>query len=365
MPGNQRVNVAGIVLAGTPHWGDSTFSRLLRGPMLLVAQEPLIAYPLRWLNDAGVAQTIICANSSTNDVRSSLGNGAQLGMSLTYHEDEMPRGAAGCVRDAGIHSPHDTFVVIECGRIPSVDLSALLDAHRESGAIATVVVETERRQSEVVGERPATPGGIYVFSRRVFDAIPALGFQDIKESLLERLYRAGDLVATYEIDGVAPRVISYETFVSVNAWLLTRMTTAIEVPDGYDRIGEGLRHNASFVDARARIVGPVLIGAGARVNADAVIVGPTIVGARTVVERNAMLARSILWNDCVVGEGAMVDQCLLTNGASAHPGERLVGAIHMRTTQGLRSIHPVPLLDPPRSMTEPFFALPSISTLRQ
>jgi mannose-1-phosphate guanylyltransferase len=347
-----QTNVAGIVLAGTYRWGSSPFGRLLRGPLLPIAEQPLISYPLRWLAEGGVSRTVVCANSSTGAVRSRLRGGAELGMQLTYHEDHIPRGAAGCVYDAAISTGHDTFVVVEGGLIPSVDLPALLAAHRASGDIATVVVEMERRYNAVVGERPATPGGIYVFDRRVLESIPELGFQDIKESLLERLYRAGERVGTFVVSGVAPRVISYESFVAVNAWVLSRMVNGEHTPQGHHPVGEGLRHHSALVDTRATIVGPVLIGPEARVKADAVLVGPTIIGAGNVVGRGAMVARSILWASCRIGDAAHVDRCLLTHGMSVPAEAMIENAIRMANESGHALEVAVPELDPPRSMTE-------------
>src|SRR5512132_2379028 len=92
-------SVRGIVLAGSYHWGSSLFDRLLRGPMVPVALEPLISYPLRWLRDGGIPSVTVCANSATHEVRRFLGSGDALAMDIDYFEDHAPRGAAGCVRD--------------------------------------------------------------------------------------------------------------------------------------------------------------------------------------------------------------------------------------------------------------------------
>lgn len=323
-------NVRGIILAGTYHWGESPFEQLLRGPLLPLAQMPLITYPLYWLADGGVEMVTICANSSTAAVRDRLREGTSLGLHLDYYADHVPRGAAGCVRDAGWNTDADTFVVVEGALIPSLDLQALLATHADSGAAATVVVEVDRRRNSVTGERPRRPGGIYVFDRRVLEEIPAAGFQDIKESLLERLYRAGEPVLAYEMLGVSPRVLSYETYVAVNAWLVGRTIEQAGAANNYVRVEDGVRHVSATVHPRARIVGPVLIGPEARVMSGAVIVGPTTIGARCVVEQDAVVTRSILWDGCTIAAGAAVDGSLLTHGVAVPRGEQHVGAVCMR-----------------------------------
>jgi NDP-sugar pyrophosphorylase family protein len=262
------------------------------------------------------------------------------------------------VRDAGSRAGVGTLVVVEGALIPSLDLGELLDAHARSGATATVVVEVDRRHNPVTGERPRTPGGVYVFDRRVLDAIPARGFQDIKESLLERLYRAGERVLAHEVVGVAPRVLNYETYAAVNAWIVARIAAEPAPPDEYVRAEDGVRHATASVHPRARIVGPVLIGPGADVGAGAVIVGPTVVGARGIVARDALVARSILWDDCVVGAGAIVDESLLTRGAVVAHGERHAGAVCLREApRSVQTWIPLPAAPAPRRAS-PVLALP-------
>ena len=110
--------VRGIVLAGTYHWSGSAFEDLLPRPLVPVAQAPLVSYALRWLRDGGISRATLCANSASRAMRSYLGAGSRLTMSLEYHEDWTPRGAAGCVRDAATRTDADTLVVDRRHRHP-------------------------------------------------------------------------------------------------------------------------------------------------------------------------------------------------------------------------------------------------------
>lgn len=324
-----RENVRGIVLAGSYHGGSSLFDRLLRGPMVPVALEPVICHPLKWLRDGGVPRVTICANSSTAEVRGYLGSGESLSMQLEYYEDHAPRGAAGCVRDAGRRTDTDTFVVVEGAVLPSVSIDSILETHRRSGAIATVAVETDRRRNAMTSERPPTPGGVYVFDRVALESISATGFQDIKESLLERLYRAGKLVVAHSVVGVAPRVVSHETYVSINAWRASVLVAHPELLVNFVPIAEGMRHRTAWIDPRARVVGPVLIGPHAQIFAGAVLVAPTIVGAGSQVHRDATVSRSILWDGCLVSERATVDRALLADNSIVQKGENFKAAMRL------------------------------------
>src|SRR6185295_720200 len=149
--------VCGIVLAGTYRWSASSFEALAARPLVPVALSPLISYALRWLRDGDVPRATICTNHSSRTVEAALGQGGELGLELRYYEDGTPRGAAGCVRDAGLPSASETFVVADGTAIPTVSLRELLASHRASGAAATAVVHRDRSRSGL-----PTPGGVYV-----------------------------------------------------------------------------------------------------------------------------------------------------------------------------------------------------------
>jgi NDP-sugar pyrophosphorylase family protein len=288
--------VCGIVLAGTYRWSASSFEALAARPLVPVALSPLISYALRWLRDGDVPRATICTNHSSRTVEAALGQGGELGLELRYYEDGTPRGAAGCVRDAGLPSASETFVVADGTAIPTVSLRELLASHRASGAAATAVVHRDRSRSGL-----PTPGGVYVFERRALEFVGQHGFQDIKENLIPKLHRAGERVVALESDGWCPRVMNAQTYLSVSHWMLERLVRA-----DAERESDVIAHPSAWVDREARLVGSVQLGPRVRVRAGATIVGPTTIGAESTVECNALVARSVVWNRCQVGEDSLV-----------------------------------------------------------
>jgi NDP-sugar pyrophosphorylase family protein len=304
------------------------FEQQLRGPLLPVVQRPVISFPLAWLRAGGVASATVCANSSTPMVERALGDGGRLGMCLSYYADDHPRGPAGCARDAAVADRADTYVLVEGSVIPLHDLEEILDGHRRSGAPVTTVVEIDRRRAAVGGARRPAPGGIYVFEREVLESVPATGFQDIKQGLLERLYASGERVRVHEVDGVSPRVLDYQSYLSVTGWLAATAVRRADFRD-YLPVGEGIRHPTAEVDPTARVIGPVVIGPHARVGPEAVLVGPVSVGAHSRIGASALVARSSVWERCVVGAGALVDRSLLAHAVEVPAGARLKSAVEV------------------------------------
>ncbi len=313
----QDAALRGIVLAGVHAWGDCVLEQTICRPMLPVADRPLLTHALDWMCSGGIAAATICGNSDTSRIRARLGDGRDWGIALDYSEDVMPRGPAGCVRDAAMETDAQEVVVVDGTIVPRVDLEGLLAAHHRAHAAVTIVVG---RASEC-GDTDLEPVGIYVLDRSVVEQIPPTGYQDIKESLIPMLYRRGIPVAMHVVPGIlAPRVTDAASYLSVNMWTVERMLREGRAPEGAVQIGEALIHPSAQVHSSARFVGPVLVGANCRIGADALVVGPTSFGNGVVVEAGAVVTRSVLWNHATVEAGAIIDQCVLTEHARVERG---------------------------------------------
>jgi mannose-1-phosphate guanylyltransferase len=299
----------GIVLAGAHPWTNSAFDQLAPRTLLPVAHRPLISYALSWLHEGGIQNVSVCANRETQALQPTLQRHLPKGMTLSYHEDPMPRGAAGALRDAAAASQADTFVVADGTAIPNVDLENLLMAHRASGAGVTLVVYSEPGRNGSV----QVPNGIYVFNREALDLVPERGFFDIKENLIPQLYRSGTRVIAYSTENASPRVLDASSYLAVNEWMVEQLVTTGDRPEGYVKSGNCLFHSDALVADDAVFVGPVLVGAGARVMSGAVIVGPTSIGREAVVGRGVLVSRSAIWRRSVVGDHAVVDRCVLAD----------------------------------------------------
>jgi NDP-sugar pyrophosphorylase family protein len=331
MAENTTARAHGIVLAGAYPGGQCALDELAPRPLLPVAQHPLITYALRWMKGGGVRRATICANRDSRAIHERL-NGALVDMQVDSLEDWNPRGAAGCVRDAGVRTEAETFLVADGTSVPEVAVAELLEAHASSGAVVTVVV----------GADPAgrlRPSGVYVFDRRALDFIPAEGFQDIKERLIPCLYRAGEPVSTHMARDVAPRVVNTDTYLALNQWAVERAPRHIDPAGGFHVSGEAVVHQSAAVDPEARILGPVLIGPRVTVEAGATLVGPLSLGEESTVARGAVVSRSVLWSGCVVGERAFVDRCMMADGVAVEPGKSVFAVVKVADARAASPAH--------------------------
>jgi NDP-sugar pyrophosphorylase family protein len=307
-----RTKVRGIVLAGCHSWGESDLERVISRPLLPVGSRPLICHALDWLRAGGIANCSICANSETLLYRRCLRDGDCLGIRLDYVEDVMPRGPAGCARDAALQSDDETFVVVEGAGIPRVDLNTLLAAHEESQAALTVVVDSAYSEGRSRGA-DVEPTGIYVFSAAALEAVADGGYQDIKEGLIPTLHQRGQKIVTVvaPADG-PPRVTDGASYLAANMWATRQLVSEASRLTGHRKVGDAWIHSSANVHPTARFVGPVWVGPRTVIGPNAMIVGPTTIGADCHVCGHAVITRSAVWDSCCVEQGAMIDQCILT-----------------------------------------------------
>jgi mannose-1-phosphate guanylyltransferase len=288
-----------------------------------VANQPLFTYAVQWLQTGGLSEIVLGVNVETRvQVARAVDRLKMTGIRL--HEDGTPRGPAGSVRDAVIHSDAETIVVADGTCVPAADLGALLACHSGASAEMTVLVHPEPGQPPAAGR--FVPGGAYVLSRKAVELIQARGFQDLKEGLLPRLYRSGERTAAYVAGESSPRALDASSYLSLNDWVVQRLAVLPPAED-YVLRGSAHCHSSARISPDVVFVGPVVVGPDAKVLGDATIVGPTSIAAEAVVAAGALVSRSALWDGASVGEGAVADRCILPDGSVVPPREWLLGQL--------------------------------------
>jgi len=306
--------VAAVIFAGTHQWRASRLERSIPRPLIPVANQELILYGLSWLRAGGIRDIRICANSDTTRFQRRLGNGSAFGLNIQYVEDDMPRGPAGCLRDAAATLSHDAIVAVDGTIIPQgIPLLDVLATHDAAAAALTIVAP--RAGSPGAQATCGRPSGVYVFDHAAVVEVPEAGYQDIKESLIPRLHRGGRSITLHEIDAEIPRIAGADSCLAASGWVVERAIRHAHRIPGYNRHGEALIHETAFVSSSAHLIGPLLIGPNVRIEDGVTLIGPMTLGAGCSVGGGAVVSRSVLWTRSIIDADATVDRCLLTYGA--------------------------------------------------
>src|SRR5215210_4663403 len=138
-------------------------------PAIPFLGKPLVGYVAEYIAGFGIKDIVVNLHHQPDSVIRALGDGSGYGVHIDYTR-EVPDilGTAGALDNARGLLEDDTFVVVNGKIITDIDIAAALATHRNSGAIATMVlkpnsnyekftvVETERDLVTGFGEL-ATP----------------------------------------------------------------------------------------------------------------------------------------------------------------------------------------------------------------
>lgn len=306
---------AAIILAGSHIWNPSSLESLCPRALLPIANTPLILHTLYWLRDAGIETAVICANDAGHALQHLLGDGSRLGLDLYFYEDHVPRGPAGCVRDAGFFTAADQLIVVEGSILPGVSLDEVLETHLRANVAATVVVNDNDEPTGAPDKTAMSPAGVYVFERSAVEEIPGNSYQDIKETFIPKLIRSGQQVAVHVAEHALPWVNALDSYLAAQGWVLDRCNGTEPFLCDYVWQDSAFVHREAELASGARVVGPILVGPNSRIESGAIVIGPVVLGHDCRVASNAIVERSVFWDHAVIERGARCDLTLLARNA--------------------------------------------------
>src|SRR6185437_4944712 len=126
-----------VVMAG----GEGTRLRPLTSnqpkPMVPIVGKPCMEHILELLRTHGFEDVVVTVAFLPQAIRSYFGSGEALGLNIEYSVEENPLGTAGSVRLASDRID-DTCLIISGDALCDIDLSRIVEFHREKGAAVTI-----------------------------------------------------------------------------------------------------------------------------------------------------------------------------------------------------------------------------------
>ena len=113
-------------------------------PLISVAGKPLIAYSLAVLREAGIREVMINLHHLGAQIRAALGDGSEYGMSIAYSEEDPILDTGGAIKKAEPFLGGGTFAVLNSDTVMDLRLVDVVEHHRHSGALATMVLRRDR-----------------------------------------------------------------------------------------------------------------------------------------------------------------------------------------------------------------------------
>lgn len=279
-------------------------------PLLPVANEPVMAQGLRVLRDAGITTIGVNACYRADQMQDLFGDGAAHDVALHWLIEQKASGTAGGMKRLQSLLADDLIVVVAGDAMLDVELTPLLDAHRATGAFASlltlsvhdpscygVVVADPDGHIQAFQEKPAAGTeisheantGIYCLDPAIFDLIPAGEFCDFALHVFPRILELGLPFFAFPAQGYWTDVGNPGDYLQANLdFLAGRISVA----------GDGTRQHGSFV--------------AADVVTDHAEFEACIIGQRVVLPPDCRLRRCVIWADTIVPAGLALDDAVLT-----------------------------------------------------
>ncbi|CAB4933792.1 unannotated protein [freshwater metagenome] len=303
-------------------------------PIVPVADRPFLAHMLEWVARHGMTDVVLCCGFRSDAVVEVIGDGSQYGVHVTWVFEPEPRGTAGAVKMAEEHL-QERFMLINGDVLTDMDLSAQIEAHERTGAVATLALVPVEDPSayglvrleddgRVRGflEKPKAEdidtdlisAGAYVLERSIMDMIPAGREVSIEREVWPHLVGEG-LYGHVHRGAYWMDIGTPERYVQGVADVLSGAVRTATL----DRLQDGPVMAGADVDPTAVVAPDALVEAGARVGAGARIGSGTVVGAGASVDAGASLDRAVLLPGARVGARAELSSCVI--GADAAIGD--------------------------------------------
>jgi NDP-sugar pyrophosphorylase family protein len=256
--------------------------------------EPLARRTIRWLVSQQIDDLVLNLHHKPESITAAVGDGGDLGARVRYSWESPVLGSAGGPRHAlpllldGVSEGVGTrtFVLVNGDTLTNVDLHAMIDHHRRSGALVTMAL--------IPNPRPDKYGGVLLDQHHVVTGFTRRG------STEESFHFIGPQVVEAEVFEPLPDGIPSESVLEVYPTLMAHDRGSVR---GF--VGEW-----SFQDigTPADLLQTSLALAAADGRADR-----PRQGRRVRVADFARVTRSVLWDDVTVGEGATLDECVVAD----------------------------------------------------
>ncbi len=317
-----------VILAG----GEGTRLRPLTlsvpKPVVPVVDRPFLRHQLDLLATVGITEIVFSVAYRPERVQAVFGDGSTLGCRIQYAVEDVPLGTGGAVRNA-LPWLDDTTVVFNGDVLTDVDLPGVLQAHRASGARATLVL-TPVPDPAAYGLVETAPGGrvqrflekpdpaqittdtinagIYVLDTATLERIPAGATVSIERVFFPGLLTEGLHVQACVHRGYWIDIGTPEKYLQVHQDILEGRF-AVDL-DGARRAG-GWVSDGADVHEDAALEGPFYVGPGCRVSAGSRLGPSAALTSGVRLESGAEVRRSVLWPGTAVGVDARVEGALL------------------------------------------------------
>ena len=284
-----------------------------------VANKPILFYGIEALVSAGIREIGIVVGDTKAEIRQAVGDGSAWGVTVTYIEQDAPRGLAHAVLISEPYLGDQPFVMYLGDNLLATGIAPLVEEFKREQPAAQILLTrvpdpqrfgvAELANGRVVNlvEKPEAPKsdlalvGVYLFGPEIFSSVKRitpsarneLEITDALQDLIDR-----DLVVKpHIVEGWWKDTGKLEDILEANRLILDTLTRRVD----------------GDVGPECRIEGKVVIEPGAVIRSS-VVRGPSIIGAGAKIEQAYVGPFTSIMNNVEV-RGSEIEHCIVLEGS--------------------------------------------------
>jgi NDP-sugar pyrophosphorylase family protein len=210
-------------------------------PAIPILGKPLVGYVAEYIATYGFDDIVVNLHHRPESVRAALGDGSKFGVTLRYVEEPVILGTSGALDNTREFFQDDTFLSINGKIITDIDLYAALETHRQTNALATLVllenkhrerfsvVEVEQGRITRFGGMPDQYAngppllmftGIQLLEPRIFDYIPRGVFSHSVTDVYPPAIANGETIAAHIASGTWRELSTLKRYLDISVEML-------------------------------------------------------------------------------------------------------------------------------------------------
>ena len=310
-----------------------------------VANKPVLYFGIESIVAAGITDIGIIVGDTKDEIRAAVGDGSQFGATVTYIEQDAPRGLAHAVMIAEDFIGDDSFVMYLGDNLIAGGIASLVDEFQDLQCNAQILLAEvpnpqqfgvaeltdDGEKIERLTEKPKVPKsnlalvGVYMFDKNIFDSV-----KNIKPSA------RGELEITDAIQDLIDRDLSVHPHQVRGWWKDTgKLEDMLEanriVLESYDL----KRQHGSYGDG-STLEGRIGIGEGVEL-INSVVRGPAVIGDGARIENAFVGPYSAIGEGCVIADSEIENSIVMSNSEIRDIPVRIDGSLVGRNARIVKS----------------------------
>ncbi len=293
-------------------------------PIVPVLNKPFLLYQIEILRRAGIKDITLSLSYQPDKIEHLLGNGSEYGVNLRFITEPSPMGTGGAYKFAA-EAIRETTVVFNGDILTDLDISEVVEFHREKKAEATIVltpvedpsayglVETDNDLKVLRFREKPKPEELDSLTTNNINA----GIYVLEPTILDIIPQGENYSFEYS---VFPDILTHEkpfyAFVMQNNYWRDLGTPKSYLDAHHDFLGGKIKNfeieklNNSDISHTAMIDKTSIIGETCVIKPNARIIN-SVIGEGVYVEEKAVIENSVIWAHTRISSQAHVKNAII------------------------------------------------------